>query len=75
MTDKPTEARTKRIRPRCTEIVIGTGKKCNKPAIYYMDWGKCQTAVCGLCARRYTANALHPLRLKDWYKEVTHVNQ
>ncbi len=55
-------------RPTCSEDVVGTGEKCINPAIYYIQWEKDQEAVCGLCARRYTANALHPLRLKDWYK-------
>ena len=54
-------------RPICAEKVVGTGEKCSKPAIYYVQWYNCRTAVCGLCARRYTANVLHPLRLKDWY--------
>ena len=53
-------------RPVCTERVTGTGEKCTKPAIYYVQWDNGQTAVCGLCARRYIATALHPLRLKDW---------
>jgi len=57
-------------RPVCTERVAGTGEKCTKPAIYYVQWDDCQTAVCGLCARRYIASALHPLRLKDWANEV-----
>jgi len=58
------------IRPICTERVVGTGQKCTKPAIYYVQWDESQTAVCGLCARRYLAIALHPLRLKDWFNEV-----
>ena len=53
-------------RPVCSERVVGTGEKCTKPAIYYVQRDDHQTAVCGLCARRYTATALHPLRLKDW---------
>ena len=56
-------------RPTCTEIVVGTGEKCVKPAIYYVQWDNSQTTVCGLCARRYTTNALHPLRLKDWFSK------
>ncbi len=56
-----------RNRPTCTERVVGTREKCTKPAIYYVQWDDCQTAVCGLCARRFTANALRPLRLKDWF--------
>jgi len=53
-------------RPTCTEVVAGTGGKCTKPALYYVQWDNCRTAVCGLCARRYIASTLHPLRLKDW---------
>ena len=53
-------------RPVCNESVTGTGEKCTKPGIYYVQWDEYQTAVCGLCARRYLAKALHPLRLKDW---------
>jgi len=53
-------------RPICTERVVETGGKCTNPAIYYIQWDNCKTAVCGLCARRYLAKALHPLRLKDW---------
>ncbi len=56
-------------RPICTEKVVGTREKCAKPAIYYVQWATGRTVVCGLCARRYTANALHPLRLKDWFKK------
>ena len=55
-------------RPTCTAIKVGTGEKCTNPAIYYVDWGHSQSAVCGLCARRFTAKALHPLRIKDWFK-------
>jgi len=55
-------------RPVCAETVVRTGDKCSKPAIYYVQWSNFQTAVCGLCARRYAAKSLHPLRLKDWYK-------
>ncbi len=54
-------------RPVCTERVVGTGEKCAKPAVYYVQRVDSQTAVCGLCARRYVAIALHPLRLKDWF--------
>ena len=54
-------------RPTCAEIVGGTGERCTKPATYYVQFDYCQKAVCGLCARRYIAKALHPLRLKDWF--------
>ncbi|KKM70640.1 hypothetical protein LCGC14_1438700 [marine sediment metagenome] len=53
-------------RPVCAAWVVGTTEKCTKPAIYYIQWDDGQSAVCGLCARRYLASALHPLRLKDW---------
>ncbi|KKM99445.1 hypothetical protein LCGC14_1147820 [marine sediment metagenome] len=53
-------------RPVCNERVVGTGEKCTKPAIYYIQRDDYLITVCGLCARRFIAAALHPLRLKDW---------
>ena len=63
------EGMKKHKRPLCTAIAVGTGEKCTNPAIFYADWGEVQEAVCGLCARRYIAAVLHPLRLNDWYRE------
>ncbi len=54
-------------RPTCAVWVAGTGERCTKPAIYYVEDTDCLIAVCGLCARRYIATVLHPLRLKDWF--------
>lgn len=56
-------------RPQCSEIRATTGKQCTNPARYYIDWGEVLTAVCGNCARRYITKALHPLRVKEWYKD------
>ena len=53
-------------RPVCHERVVGTGEKCTRPAIYYVQRDDSQIDVCGLCARRYIDAALHPLRLKTW---------
>ena len=57
-------------RPQCTDYYFG-GENCKRPAIYYVEpearKGN-RIPVCGLCARKFLAEALHPLRMKDWNK-------
>lgn len=59
-------------RPKCSEeFRLNTSEPCENPATFYVEplgrLGERQP-VCGICARQYIAEALHPLRMKDWVK-------
>lgn len=55
-------------RPKCCERRMKDCKPCQNSARYYVAAPAYKNGllfVCGLHARGFTANALHPLRLKD----------
>jgi hypothetical protein len=59
-------------RPNCSnDFRPYTGNPCTNKAKFYVTPSACpdeKTPVCGVCARIYIAEALHPLRMKDWNK-------
>ena len=53
-------------RPICQETKGRYGRPCIHPAKFI--WEPENKLVCGLHARAYTANSLHPFRMQDYEK-------
>ena len=54
-------------RPICQHKQYSTGKTCRHPVKFIWDgWDGKSKLVCGIHAREYTANSLHPFRMRDY---------
>ncbi|KKL59717.1 hypothetical protein LCGC14_2212520 [marine sediment metagenome] len=51
-------------RPLCQDRNFLTNEACWYPAKFV--WERDNKLVCGIHARNYTADSLHPFRMRDW---------